>query len=28
MIFFLIWNVIGVAVYLVYGRSRSRLAGG
>ena len=26
MIFFAIWNVVGVAVYLAYGRTRSRLA--
>jgi hypothetical protein len=23
---FLVWNLIGLAVYLVYGRSKSRLA--
>lgn len=28
IIFFMIWNVIGVAVYLLYGRARSRLAEG
>ena len=28
MEFFLIWNLFGVVVYLIYGRSRSRLAGG
>jgi len=27
MIFFAFWNVIGVLVYLVYGRTKSRLAG-
>ncbi|MDO8380036.1 amino acid permease [Phenylobacterium sp.] len=26
MIFFAVWNVVGVAVYLAYGRARSRLA--
>lgn len=26
MIFFTVWNVIGVAVYLAYGRVKSRLA--